>query len=164
VIRVPSQSAGGRLIVAFYHGADGPTVRLDAQDEAPLVVLEEVFRRLAAGRETRVRLQDAVPVKTDGCGTIWLERLVDDAPDPLEAGGFPGLWRRLTWALRPEEATLLRAGEDRDGPVFLWRNTPDGWLECAEKTQVLRTSDRSGHQYFAGGDRDAALVVLAHRE
>ena len=131
----------GRMTLAYYEGAYGPTIRLDTQALEELTAVRRLFGRLAAGEGVEDDLCAALACRADAIESLT----VRSAPEP------------------PAKALELR-GQGRQGPIFTWTNGSGDWLECAEKVDALLSSGSPGHQYLTNEGLDDALVELCYRE
>ena len=130
-----------RLLLAYYVGAYGPTIRIDAQSSEDLVAVGQLFRRLAAGTVREAELGGALGCRLDSIGSLIVKSVESRPPKALE----------LLYSM---------AGK----PVFGWSNTGEEWLEQAERVDVLAADDSPGHQYLTQEGVDDALVELCFRE
>jgi hypothetical protein len=49
-------------------------------------------------------------------------------------------------------------------PTFRWRQSKDGWRQCAYLVKGLLQGSGRGHQYLTTEGVDDALIELAYRE
>jgi hypothetical protein len=131
-----------QLLVAYYDGAYGPTLRLATASRGDLVVLHALFLRLA---------QAAAPIEVDFVGTV-----------PCQRDDIASLILRSV-IRRPVKALELRALSSA-GRSFVWSNVTDDWLECAEKLDPFLVDDAPGHQYLTIEGVDDALVEFCYKE
>ena len=129
------------MILAYYEGAYGPTIRLDTQALEELRAVRRLFGSLAAGEAVDDDLCAALDCRADAIHSLT----VRSAPEPAA------------------KALELR-GRGWQGPMFSWTNAPGEWLECAEKVDALISSGSPGHQYLTDEGLDDALVELCYRE
>jgi hypothetical protein len=127
--------------LAYYLGAYGPTIRLDAQDREDLASAGRLFRRLASGETS----EEDVGV-TLGCRLDSLHSLVAVRKEGR---------RRKALTLHEVVAGL---------PAFRWLQDGDDWLDHADRVGVMLESDSPGHQYLTNEGIDDALVVVCFRE
>ena len=130
-----------RLLLAYYVGAYGPTIRIDAQSLEDLVAVGQLFRRLAAGAVEEADFGGALGCRLDSIGSL-IVRSVESRPS------------------KALDLLYYSAGQ----PVFGWSNTREEWLEQTEKVDVLAANDYPGHQYLTQEGVDDALVELCFRE
>jgi hypothetical protein len=131
----------GQLLLAYYVGAYGPTIRIDSQSMEDLVAVGQLFRRLASGAVQEADFGQALGCRLDSIGSL-IVRSVES---------------RSSKALALQYYT---AGQ----PVFGWSNSGDEWLEQAEKVDALAAADSPGHQYLTREGVDDAVVELCFRE
>lgn len=129
------------MMLAYYEGAYGPTIRLDTQAVEELRSVRRLFGRFAAGEAVEEDLCAALDCRADAIQSVT----VRTAPEP------------------PAKALELR-GQGGQGPIFSWTNAPGDWLECAEKVDALLSSGSPGHQYLTAEGFDDALVELCYGE
>lgn len=130
-----------QLLLAYYRGAYGPTVRIDARSLGQLVAIRRLFGRLASGDILEENFCGALNCRLDSMHSLLVRR-----------------------AVRRPFKELVVDYRGRDGPAFTWSNTNGGWLECAEKVDALVDCESPGHQYLTREGIDDALVELAFRE
>ncbi len=128
------------VVLAFYAGAYGPTVRLDVQAEAPLRLLEQTFRQLASATPTPIRLEAGPGYRVESCTHVLLR----------------------TVSRHADSRVMKVLGEP--GPSFDWAMTLDEWRDCASKTAKLLSGAAPGHQYLGSSTGDDVLVELAYLE
>jgi hypothetical protein len=130
-----------QVVLGYYVGAYGPTVRIDAHELEDLTAVRQLFKGLASKDVTEADFSQAL-----GCGVRSIHSLVVRSVE-----------QRASKVFKLEYHTPR-------GPVFVWSNTADGWLECAEKIDALVDKDSPGHQYLTGEGIDDALVELCYQE
>jgi len=130
-----------RLRLAYYLGAYGPTIRIDAQGREDLATVGRLFRRLAFGETSEEDVGVALGCRQDSLHSLVAVR---------EEG-------------RGQKALTLHevvAGL----PAFRWSQAGDDWLEHAERVDALLGSVSPGHQYLTREGVDDALVEVCFRE
>jgi hypothetical protein len=130
-----------QFVLAYYLGAYGPTIRIDAQRWEYLAAVGRLFRRLASGETSEEDVGVALGCRLDSLHSLVAVR---------EEG-------RNQKALTLYEVV---AGL----PAFRWSQDGDDWLEHAERIDVLLDSDSPGHQYLTNEGFDDALVEVCFRE
>ncbi len=130
-----------QLLLAYYMGAYGPTIRIDAQRWEDLAAVGMLFRRLASGETSEEDVGVAL-----GCRQDSLHSLVAVRKEGR---------RRKALTLHEVVAGL---------PTFRWSQDGDDWLDHAEKVDVMLESDSPGHQYLTCEGVDDALVEVCFRE
>lgn len=134
-----------RLMLTFYDGAYGPTIRIATSLESDLVLIESLFSRMAADSSPRnLSLTRELPVRTEGIETLLLRSVRTDRIVGRKSLGLE----------------FAAAG----GPVFSWSNPAEVWQDHLERIQILRTSGGPGHQYLTDEGLDDALVEICFRE
>jgi hypothetical protein len=128
------------LVLSYYPGAYGPTIRFDAQRWEDLAAVARLFRRLASGETSEEDVGVAL-----GCRQDSLHSLVAVRKEGR---------RRKALVLHELVAGL---------PAFRWSQSGDDWLDDAERIDHLLDSVSPGHQYLTH-DVDDALVVVCFRE
>jgi hypothetical protein len=135
------RSVTRRLLLAYYVGAYGPTIRIDSQSREDLAAVGQLFRRLASGAVREADFGQALGCRLDSIGLLMVRWVKSRSPKALELQYYT-------------------AGQ----PVFHWSNTGEEWLEDAEKVDVLAATDAPGHQYLTREGVDDAVVELCFRE
>jgi hypothetical protein len=135
---VPNQP---RVIVfdRYENSAEGPTIRIDIQNESRLSELEFVFRKLANGELHQAALS-ALP------DVHWVQPLREVL---LAVSGRSG---------------IVVSGSSKAGLVCNWTESPEGWLESAEKITAVAESKKPCHQYFQGLGHSDVTVEVAYLE
>ena len=134
-------STAPSMLLAYYVGAYGPTIRIDARSRADLVAVGQLFRRLASGAVQEAELGGALGCRLDSIGSLIVRSVKSQPSQALDL-------------------LYYSAGQ----PVFGWSNTGEEWLGQAEKVDVLAANDYPGHQYLTQEGVDDALVELCFRE
>lgn len=137
------ETHGNGILLDYYQGAYGPTIRIDVQEVSFLVRLKEMFLRLAEGKEETVSL-----VETDS----------------IRATGFDNLILRLVPSHRDDAKNLKLVSEGREAIVFRWSLSPRGWRRCAGLVDGLLEAGFPAHQYLTQEGIDDAIIELAFRE
>ena len=128
-----------RILIDYYVGADGPTLRLDVQSKQSLDGLRSLFLDLASKKRTHIRLHKFSPVRMTS--RIKAIHLI------LEANTRSG--------------KLELHAADPDGAVFRWWAPSEVWTDYVGLIDGLVGP---GHQYLAGEAHDDAIVELAFME
>jgi hypothetical protein len=129
------------MMLAYYMGAYGPTIRLDTQTLEELKAVRQLFGELASGEVVQEDICKTLACRVDSLQSL----MVQSSPEPAVKA-------------------LELKGHSLHGPIFSWTNTSADWLECAEKVDALIFSDSPGHQYLTSERRDDALVELCYKE
>jgi hypothetical protein len=127
--------------VQCYEGADGLVIRIDTQSTDAFVAIRDVFLNLAGGKTEEIEFLTVNRVVAEGIKSLKLQLVPHETSQTLQ------LVNRLN-----------------DGPEFVWRWHPDGWLDCVWWLNGMLKSDQPGHQYLNNGLDDDATVIVAHRE
>jgi hypothetical protein len=130
-----------QLLLAYYVGAYGPTIRIDSQSLENLAAVRQLFRRLASGAVQEADFAEALGCRLDSMGALIVK------------------------SVESRHAKALELQDHNAGrPVFRWSNTGEEWLEQAEKVDGLAAAQSPGHQYLTREGVDDALVELCFRE
>lgn len=129
------------ILLDYYEGAYGPTIRVDTQTAAQLTAVRQLFQRLAAGETVQADFCEALACRAESIEALTVRSLPVEPRKTLE---------------------LIRHGSH--GPVFSWANALEDWEECAEKVDGLLYEDTPGHQYLTREGVDDALVELCYKE
>ncbi len=130
-----------KVLIDFYPGAYGPTVRIDVQSLDQLVQLREHFRSLAESRVHEIRLHEMAEVQTIGLTALTL----------------------ITVQKGQEGSKTFERLSGRD-VQFRWARSPEGWADCLARIDRLVEEKKAGHQYLTNEGIDDALVELAFLE
>jgi hypothetical protein len=136
-----SQGAPMEAVLDYYMGAYGPTIRFDTNSRNPLLRLKEAFRTLIRGEKSVVELHRLQGLQVTNIAELTAE-LVELAP----------------------RVALERMASRKEGAVFRWRNTKEGWQDCADLVEPLAECSGPGHQYLTVERVDDALVEVCFRE
>jgi len=129
------------LIIDYYEGAYGPTIRIDTVQVSDLVLLRSVFLALAEGQPTCTDLGEALGARISGSSGITLEVVLSDP-----------------------KRCLKRAKSRTRQPEFRWLRSAKGWRWCAAMVDGLLKKQTPGHQYLTNEKQDEALIELAFKE
>jgi len=129
------------MTIAFYEGAYGPTIRLDAKTADELMLLCRLFGKLVVGDVVQADLYKALACHSEGIQSL----IVESTPE------------------RPAKALELR-GHGPEGAIFCWANTAEGWLELAERLDAILLVGIPGSRYLTREGIDDAVVELCYRE
>jgi hypothetical protein len=127
------------LLVEFYQGAYGPTLRLETSALEDLGALRDLLRRVSARDQVDL-------LSIPGVASATVESCVLRATPNVR-----GPRVRTTGSSGPRHS-------------FAWSQTTDGWFESSELVQGLMDHGRSGHQYLTSETRDDVLVELTFQE
>jgi len=130
-----------RLLLSYYVGAYGPTIRIDSHLQDHLIAVGQLFRRLASGAVVEADFGQTLGCRLDSIGSLIVRAAKSRSSKALELQYYT-------------------SGQ----PVFGWSNTGQEWLEDAGKVDALAAADSPGHQYLTREGVDDALVELCFRE
>ncbi len=100
-----------RATVDYYHGAYGPTLRVDVRSALTLAKLRNLFADLAQGKKQEVDL----------CTLEWVKSL----------SSVRAILLRVLPVEREPYKTLELLSTGLGGATFRWARYAEGWLECA---------------------------------
>jgi hypothetical protein len=133
-----------RILVDYYAGAYGPTIRIDVQSLDDLLVVRGMFQQLAEGRVAEVHLQEMRELQVIGISSFTLKVIPE---------------------VTVSRKTLHLVRTDASGPVLVWSRSPAGWMDgCVCLIDGLLERNAPGHQYLTHEGVDDALVELAFLE
>jgi hypothetical protein len=130
-----------QVLLAYYDGAYGPTLRIDVQSLEDLTAIRQVFGGLASGDIREADFVRALNCRLDSMHSLIVRSVLHRASKVLRLDHL--------------EST---------GPSFLWSNTAEDWVDCAEMADVLLKHNTPGHQYLTSEGVDDALVELCYLE
>lgn len=128
------------VLVEFYSGAYGPTLRADVKHADRLAMLRTLFRKFANNEVQRASISEIGQVRLFGLEDIAM----------------------ALWPNRKEPRKFVKRVQGGESlPAFRWTRNSDGWKEWAEMLDALKGP---GHQYLAGRDQDDALLEISFME
>jgi hypothetical protein len=131
-----------KVIVDYYRGAYGPTIRIDTQTIQQLLKVKDAFLKLVEERCTEVNFH-----QLESIYMIGIRELVLQVTSKEQAQGLK----------------LVRA--EAEGTKFVWSRSKEGWRRsCVDLIDGLLEANRPGHQYLTNEGVDDALVELAFLE
>jgi hypothetical protein len=129
------------ILVDFYEGAYGPTIRIDTRTREDLLTLGELFGNLASDVAKEFELARSTLFRLDSIASLSLRSVAKQPPMALEIDYItPG------------------------GASFRWSNNCDEWRDCKAKVETLLASALPCHQYLTTEGIDDALVELSFLE
>ncbi|MCI0398472.1 MAG: hypothetical protein L0332_35285 [Chloroflexi bacterium] len=137
-----SQAEQDVILVEYYQGAYGPTIRMAPTTLESLRRLRDFFLDLAEGRQ-EVELEDLGPA-----------RMV----------GIQSLSFRLGTRESPLGGTLQGRRQTATGLEFVWTNSAQEWMDCADMVDNMIVGGEPGHQYLTVEGVDDALVEVSYAE
>ena len=129
------------LLIDFYHGAYGPTIRIGVLNLESARELWKIFKALAQGDLREVKLEKMPQTTVVGLRSFVLELIPDEAEDEKK----------------------LSLSNDRE-PSVRWKGSDEGWAVCAGLVEFFVENDLSGHQYLTEEGVDDALVEVSYKE
>ena len=133
------------IVLDWYEGSYGPTIRIDTITPEDLLRLRQIFRDLSVSTMHIINL-----VLIDGITTVALDELVLANVRSQHAN-----------------AKSLKRKKNKFGKnCFEWSLVPDGWRSCLERVDVLLERNSAGHQYLNEEQegKDDAIVELSYKE
>lgn len=129
-----------KILVDYYDGAYGPTIRIDTKSMGELIRVKEILSRLVlTDREVDISTIDSFTLR--GFESLILKRV------PLESMSDKNLERT-----------------QHGNIVFEWAMTSKGWERCVGLIEGLMTHNAPAHQYLTREGLDDALIELAFLE
>jgi len=129
------------ILVDFYHGAYGPTIRIVLTTRQQLQVFLDTLRTLASSEGVIIALEQLPNFVLSGIRSFVFQT-VPSTPE------------------LPKHLTVL-GGQN---PSVIWKQTHTDWKRAADLIEVFTTSDESGHHYLTDEGIDDALVEVAYKE
>jgi hypothetical protein len=127
------------MLIDYYVGAYGPTIRINVNTLDGLAIVRDTFKTLATGARSVIRISNGPNFRLSGFSYLELRT------------GKTG------------DGKHLRKMESADDAGFVWELDPHGWSDCLALVGGLFQSN-SGHQYLTREKVDDALVELAYGE
>jgi hypothetical protein len=131
------------LLIDYYVGAYGPTIRIDIRSFEGLIKLKSLFMRLAEAEVRKVDVSQLNSVVITGIKSLVLELIPEN---------------------QFYEKSLELIGDDREGAVFRWSKCRSGWIHCAGLIDGLIDANSPAHQYLTNEGIDDALVEVSFLE
>ena len=131
------------IIVDYYDGAYGPTLRIDVPSREMLDWLKSLFADLAGGAHGQADLIH--PDRVRATSAIARILLLRDA------------------SVRPGQRTLHLTGTPEKIEIR-WAGPPAYWSRCSALVDGIVAAGRAGHQYLTEEAVDDALVELSFME
>lgn len=126
------------MLIDYYQGAYGPTIRFDTQSIDSLMSIMNVVSALKDCRVQQYNIRQ------------W---------EGIAISGLTDLTMKVIQGERVRKVKIT--GNTPDGPVFIWSMTPDEWYHCEGLIDGIIQNDRPGHQYLY---EDKIIIELAYRE
>ncbi|MDF0643090.1 MAG: hypothetical protein P0111_03595 [Nitrospira sp.] len=129
-----------KILVDYYDGAYGPTIRIDTKSMEELVKVKELLSRLTlTDKEIDISTSDLFTLK--GVESLILKRV-------------------------PPASNREKALEryNPDSLAFEWALASEGWERCVGLVEGLINHNSPAHQYLTREGFDDALIELAFQE
>jgi hypothetical protein len=131
------------IVLDFYKGAYGPTLRIDVQTFKALTELKKLFLWLSESEEHIINLVELNNIRTTGLNRLILKCI----PDNEESD---------------KKLTLTSCA--KLGIVFEWTLPSQEWDDVAGLVDGLIENNGPGHQYLTQAGIDDVIVELAFME
>ena len=131
------------ILVDYYDGAYGATIRIDGQVREALIKVRKIFADLAEGKIDQISLREVEAVTMKGIEDLCLRSV----PEGKES-----------------RKTLELVGGSLGHALFRWSRSPSGWQVCVELIEPLIERAKPGHQYLTAEGVDDAVVEVAYME
>jgi hypothetical protein len=138
---VTLDSSASLILGAFYPGAYGPTILLEAQGLLGVDWFLRKLVELSRGEQAAFDLVSMPEIAIEGVDELKVE----------------------TVAAQPEIPLTRTAGSSGDDVSFLWRQDTLRWAHASMLIEPL-LKGWPGHQYLTNEDRDAALIEFSYGE
>jgi len=140
-----SQSRNNRsiILVDYYEGAYGPTIRIDVQAVTSLIKVKDLFLQLAESVTQTVNFTETDLVIASGLNQLIMKVVPDD---------------------QVCEKKLELLVNRSMSIIFYWSMPSGGWRRCAGLMDGLLESHYPGHQYLTQEGVDDAIVEIAFME
>ena len=132
-----------RIVIDYYQGAYGPTIRIDIQTMENLVKLKNIFLQLAESKKEAMDLVRLESVTATGINQFILKTVPPN---------------------QEQEKKLRREKDNTNNVAFYWSMSWRGWQRCAGLIDGLIESQGAGHQYLTEEGVDDAIVEVAFME
>ena len=130
-----------RLHIAYYEGAYGPTLRIEANTRFLVERFAQSLALLAQSRVRQIDLVEATHARTTDVGAV-----------------------DLFLAETRERLGLYRVNGPETNPRLAWFNTSTGWQSCLELVEPFLESFEPGHAYLTNETSDDVLVEFTYGE
>lgn len=131
------------VLLDCYHGAYGPTLRIDVRSVESLHKLRNFFVGLSKSANQEINLIEDKNVVAIGIDRFILQSISNE---------------------KEGEKKLSRIKQDNNGHIFYWKMSPDNWEQVVCLVQSLLDGNRPGHQYLTEEGMDDVLIELAFQE
>lgn len=131
------------FLLAFYHGAFGPTIRIDVVTRNDLARLQSVFVKAACSNTGIIHLAKVLHVKVTHLNAFDLRTSCEEDPSRKQ---------------------IQRVGGTHTEPALCWTRNPAGWQEVAGLVEGMLDYGQPCHQYAGKRGQDDAVVEIAFLE
>lgn len=132
------------ILIDYYEGAYGPTIRIDTQSVEAALQVKNIFMELALAQVSEINFHNVENVKVTGLKALILRLVVEG---------------------KEHRKTLKLIELISEGPVFHWSRSSEGWEDCVGLLNgMLKNSSHPSHQYLTDEDVDDALVEIIFLE
>lgn len=132
-----------KILIDYYEGAYGPTIRIDTQSVQAIVRVKKIFLELALAQTSEINL----------CNDEYVEVI-----------GVKSLALRLVTESEEKRKTLKLIQLTSEGPIFHWSRSSEGWKNCIDLIDGILKYSHPSHQYLTDEDIDDALVEITFLE
>ena len=129
------------LILEYYDGAYGPTIRISTPSIDELKKIKHVFEIMALHEVTEINLESRLKVRMIGISSLHLKKDSNETT--------------LT-------SNLKLISEPSSLSKVVWTNSTIGWHECADLVDGIIESRNPGHAYLTLGSD--IIIELSYRE
>jgi hypothetical protein len=136
------QDDTNKILVDYYEGAYGRTIRIDVQSQVRLLQMKNLFLKLAESVD-QIDIADVESVVVTGLDQMNLKRV----PSGNE---------------HSKKLVLEDKGTGR--VICTWSMHSEGWRRCAGLVDGLLKYNAPGHQYLTHEGVDDAIVEFAFKE
>ena len=131
------------VLLDFYKGAYGPTIRIATHSPVHLIAIRELFLRLGSGEQTTASFEKSLSTTRLGIQSLEL---------------------RVTPKRLQNVQTIAERGREDGKPLITWSLAKDEWNVCASLVDGLIRLQEPGHQYMSREDTDDIVIELSFRE
>lgn len=156
------------LCIAYYQGAYGPTIRIDAQKKEHLLLLRGIFLRLVNNQSEEVKIDVGhFPIiQFLGLDNLVLKVRPDshNSPHGPETHHPITLIKKLFFMKPGSLKTLTAAPSVDEAPCFIWEQKSEDWGDCMKLVDKLFEQIVPCHYYLTQEGVDDALIELSYLE
>lgn len=140
---VKLNNKSNKILIDYYEGAYGPTIRIDTQSTKAIERVKKIFWELALAQ-------------------TFERNLYND--EYLEITGIKLLTLRLVTESNEKRKTLNLLQLTSQGPIFHWSKSSEGWKDCIDLIDGILKYNYPSHQYLTDENIDDALVEITYLE